>query len=67
MIELILGGGRDLEGGRIGGRDHRLFAVVDGQLRLTYVQFGERCDRWSAAPVAAHWVPLITLGFWQFQ
>lgn len=24
-------------------------AVVDGQLRLTYVQFGERCDRWSAA------------------
>jgi fatty-acyl-CoA synthase len=24
-------------------------AVVDGALRLTYVQFGERCDRWSAA------------------
>lgn len=24
-------------------------AVVDGQLRLTYAQFGERCDRWSAA------------------
>jgi fatty-acyl-CoA synthase len=24
-------------------------AVVDGELRLTYVQFGERCDRWSAA------------------
>ena len=23
-------------------------AVVDGQLRLTYAQFGERCDRWSA-------------------
>jgi fatty-acyl-CoA synthase len=28
-----------------GGRE----AVVDGALRLTYVQFGERCDRWSAA------------------
>ncbi len=24
-------------------------AVVDGQTRLTYAQFGERCDRWSAA------------------
>jgi fatty-acyl-CoA synthase len=24
-------------------------AVVDGGLRLTYAQFGERCDRWSAA------------------
>jgi fatty-acyl-CoA synthase len=24
-------------------------AVVDGALRLTYAQFGERCDRWSAA------------------
>src|SRR5918993_18225 len=24
-------------------------AVVDGDLRLTYTQFGERCDRWSAA------------------
>jgi fatty-acyl-CoA synthase len=24
-------------------------AVVDGGLRLTYGQFGERCDRWSAA------------------
>jgi fatty-acyl-CoA synthase len=24
-------------------------AVVDGELRLTYVQFFERCDRWSAA------------------
>src|SRR5258708_6193499 len=23
-------------------------AVVDGDLRLTYAQFGERCDRWSA-------------------
>src|SRR3974390_289298 len=28
-----------------GGRE----AVVDGALRLTYAQFGERCDRWSAA------------------
>ena len=28
-----------------GGRE----AVVDGDLRLTYAQFGERCDRWSAA------------------
>ncbi|HEU4627527.1 MAG TPA: long-chain-fatty-acid--CoA ligase [Steroidobacteraceae bacterium] len=26
-------------------------AVVDGELRLTYAQFGERCDRWSAALV----------------
>jgi fatty-acyl-CoA synthase len=26
-------------------------AVVDGDLRLTYAQFGERCDRWSAALV----------------
>src|ERR1700727_3376778 len=24
-------------------------AVVDGKVRLTYAQFGERCDRWSAA------------------
>src|SRR5436309_10161781 len=24
-------------------------AVVDGALRLTYAQFFERCDRWSAA------------------
>jgi fatty-acyl-CoA synthase len=24
-------------------------AVVDGETRLTYAQFGERCDRWSAA------------------
>ena len=24
-------------------------AVVDGNLRLTYAQFGERCDRWSMA------------------
>jgi fatty-acyl-CoA synthase len=24
-------------------------AVVDGELRLTYAQFGDRCDRWSAA------------------
>src|SRR5579859_1313009 len=24
-------------------------AVVDGDLCLTYSQFGERCDRWSAA------------------
>ena len=24
-------------------------AVVDGKLRLTYAQFGERCDRWSMA------------------
>jgi fatty-acyl-CoA synthase len=24
-------------------------AVVDGPLRLTYAQFGERCDRWSSA------------------
>jgi fatty-acyl-CoA synthase len=23
-------------------------AVVDGDIRLTYAQFGERCDRWSA-------------------
>jgi fatty-acyl-CoA synthase len=23
-------------------------AVVDGDLRLTYQQFGDRCDRWSA-------------------
>ena len=27
-----------------GGRE----AVVDGDLRLSYAQFGERCDRWSA-------------------
>src|SRR6202020_3427009 len=24
-------------------------AVVDGKVRLTYAQFGERCDRWSTA------------------
>src|ERR1700761_6751932 len=24
-------------------------AVVDGAVRLSYTQFGERCDRWSAA------------------
>ncbi|TDU32344.1 fatty-acyl-CoA synthase [Panacagrimonas perspica] len=24
-------------------------AVVDGALRLTYTQFGDRCDRWSSA------------------
>ena len=24
-------------------------AVVDGDLRLTYEQFGDRCDRWSSA------------------
>jgi fatty-acyl-CoA synthase len=24
-------------------------AVVDGSIRLTYTQFGERCDRWSTA------------------
>src|SRR5258707_15577493 len=34
-------------------RARRLYAdreaVVDGQLRLTYQQFFERCDRWSAA------------------
>jgi len=24
-------------------------AVVDGELRLTYAEFGDRCDRWSAA------------------
>jgi fatty-acyl-CoA synthase len=24
-------------------------AVVDGAVRLTYAEFGERCDRWSAA------------------
>jgi acyl-CoA synthetase (AMP-forming)/AMP-acid ligase II len=28
-----------------GGRE----AVIDGALRLTYAQFAERCDRWSAA------------------
>ena len=34
-------------------RARRLYAdreaVVDGDLRLTYGQFFERCDRWSAA------------------
>ena len=34
-------------------RSRRLYpdqeAVVDGDLRLTYGQFFERCDRWSAA------------------
>ena len=34
-------------------RARRLYAnreaVVDGELRLTYAQFFERCDRWSAA------------------
>src|SRR5262245_23636147 len=33
-------------------RARRLYAdrpaVVDGDLRLTYAQFGERCDRWSS-------------------
>ena len=24
-------------------------AVVDGELRLTYEQFFDRCDRWSSA------------------
>src|SRR5262245_50643001 len=24
-------------------------AVVDGSLRLSYAEFGDRCDRWSAA------------------
>src|SRR5450631_934213 len=24
-------------------------AVIDGKLRFTYAQFGERCDRWSIA------------------
>jgi fatty-acyl-CoA synthase len=27
-------------------------AVVDGHVRLTYAQFGERCDRWSRALAA---------------
>ena len=27
-------------------------AVVDGDVRLTYAQFGERCDRWSAGLAA---------------
>ena len=27
-------------------------AVVDGDLRLTYAQFFERCDRWSSALVS---------------
>ena len=34
-------------------RARRLYAdreaVVDGELRFTYAQFFERCDRWSAA------------------
>src|SRR5206468_985122 len=34
-------------------RSRRLYpqreAVVDGDLRLTYEQFFQRCDRWSAA------------------
>jgi fatty-acyl-CoA synthase len=37
-------------------RSRRLYpsyeAVVDGDIRLTYQQFGERCDRWSAALAA---------------
>ena len=37
-------------------RSRRLYpareAVVDGELRLTYEQFFERCDRWSSALVA---------------
>jgi fatty-acyl-CoA synthase len=37
-------------------RSRRLYpsyeAVVDGDLRLTYQQFGERCDRWSSALAA---------------
>src|SRR5881628_2814079 len=36
-----------------GRRSRKLYghreAVVDGNLRLTYEQFFERCDRWSAA------------------
>ena len=36
-----------------GRRARRLYAereaVVDGELRLTYEQFLERCDRWSSA------------------
>src|SRR5437016_9606035 len=36
-----------------GRRSRKLYghreAVVDGNLRLTYEQFGSRCDRWSAA------------------
>src|SRR5580700_11304347 len=36
-----------------GRRARRLYAereaVVDGELRLTYAQFFERCDRWSTA------------------
>src|SRR6059058_1949094 len=35
------------------GRARRLYgrreAVVDGDLRLTYAQFCDRCDRWSSA------------------
>lgn len=34
-------------------RSRRLYpdheAVIDGDLRLTYTQFGDRCDRWSSA------------------
>ena len=34
-------------------RARRLYAnreaVVDGDMRLTYAEFFERCDRWSAA------------------
>src|SRR5690242_18916807 len=34
-------------------RSRRLYpdqeAVADGELRLTYAQFGDRCDRWSSA------------------
>ncbi len=38
-------------------RSRRLYpdqeAVVDGDLRLTYAQFFDRCDRWSAALAGA--------------
>jgi acyl-CoA synthetase (AMP-forming)/AMP-acid ligase II len=34
---------------RTGGLYPDREAVVDGDLRLTYAQFFERCDRWSAA------------------
>ena len=27
---------------------HAQEAVVDGELRLTYAQFFDRCDRWAA-------------------
>ena len=37
-------------------------AVVDGELRLTYAQFFDRCDRWSAALQAA-WHPARATGW----